>query len=118
MPQEKRKELDSVNADFEAAQRALLGAVFDAVSCSMRNKDRIMVKHPPRMADMANWVTRAEPALGWERGTYVRTFQTSVEEAASISLEASPLGQGLLQWLHRHPGGFDGYAAEFLLTLA
>lgn len=114
MPHEQRKELDVVKADFEAARPSLLGAVFDAVSCSLRNKDRIVVKHPPRMADMANWVTRAEPALGWERGTYVTMFQTSVEEAASISLEASPLGQGLLQWLRYHPRGYDGYAASFL----
>lgn len=47
------------------------------------------------MADLTVWVTAAEPALGWERGAFLRTYRRNRGEAIELGLEASPIAQNV-----------------------
>ena len=48
---------------FRQAQPRILGALLDAVSCALRNIESVKLTSIPRMADFAEWVVAAEPAL-------------------------------------------------------
>ena len=54
------------------ARPVILGALLDAVSGALRNLDKVKLDRSPRMADLAKWITAAEPALGWEAGRIPR----------------------------------------------
>jgi hypothetical protein len=94
IPDEKRR--------TEAVQRALedrlrpriLGVLLDAMAGALASEP---VTEPlPSMADWYAWVARAEPALGWPRGTLRRIYAGVRESAAAAVLEVSPLAATLL----------------------
>lgn len=76
---ERRTEAD-LWAELEEARPRLLGSILDAVACALKNFDTVKMNKLPRMADYARWVTAAEPALGWDRGTFVKAFESSAAE--------------------------------------
>jgi hypothetical protein len=43
------------------------------------------------MADFAEWVSAAEPALGWQAGSFMHAYTTNREAANELTLEASPV---------------------------
>jgi len=59
---------------FETAQGRILGVLLDAVSCALRRVKKVKLDRLPRMADFAEWATAAEPALGWEQGTFMLAY--------------------------------------------
>jgi hypothetical protein len=86
---------DSFWREFEAARPEILGALLTAVSSALRHLGSVDVSADLRMADFGQWVTAAEPGLGWEMGSIVAAFQAG-QEAAMVDLVqddllASPL---------------------------
>ncbi|MGA8012203.1 MAG: primase C-terminal domain-containing protein, partial [Candidatus Acidiferrales bacterium] len=75
--------------DFRKAQPRMLGALLDAVSCSLRRLSAVKLVRFPRMADFAQWVTAAEPALGWSKGTFLNAYEANRISANALTLEAS-----------------------------
>ncbi len=43
------------------------------------------------MADFARWVTAAEPALGLQKGAFLKAYARNIESAADLALEFSPV---------------------------
>jgi hypothetical protein len=80
---------------FEAARPRILGALCDAVAGALRDLPAVSIKKLPRMADAAKWVTAAERALGWNRGTFLADFQTVQQDASDVVLEGSPVPPAL-----------------------
>jgi hypothetical protein len=98
--------------EFNEAYPRILGALYDAVSAALRNERTVNVPDPPRLADFARWVTAAEPALGWEPGTYLRAEEGSRADANELALESSPLAEAIRR--HIGPKGIFGPAAVLL----
>lgn len=102
---------------FKKAQPKLLSALLDAVSCALRRLDSVKEPSLPRMADFAQWVVAAEPALGWAEGTFLRAYNSNRGTANALSLEGSPLVTPLKRLLASR-ASWRGTAAELLRKMA
>jgi putative DNA primase/helicase len=89
IPEENRRSEREFWQGFSGEAPAILGAILDAVSCSLRNYRSVKLSYLPRMADFAIWVTAAEPTLGWEPRTFLKEYSRNRAEASSQIVAAS-----------------------------
>jgi hypothetical protein len=101
---------------FEAVRPQILGSLYDAVACALRRLPEVQPPALPRMADFANWICAAEPALGWPEGTFLAAYKRNREGLTAQGLEASPLFQPIERIAKRGP--WNGTATELLSELA
>jgi hypothetical protein len=99
--------------EFEEARPRILGALLDAVACGLRNLPTTRLKSCPRMADFATWIVSCEPALGWESGTFLRSYERNRGEANQVSLDGSPIGAAV-QEIARIETKWTGSATDLL----
>jgi hypothetical protein len=71
----------------------------------------------PRMADFAQWVTAAEPALGWERGTFLQAYKENRAQGNLLSLESSHIAHLLLALVNDGNPRWEGTLKELLALL-
>ena len=112
IPEEQRRTEAEFWAAFERERPFILGALFDAVSCALRNLPTTHLVRLPRMADFATWVVAAEPALPWEPGRFLQVYGGNRNDAHELALEASPVAPVLLTLLDE--GDFTGTATQLL----
>src|SRR5436190_1120011 len=74
IPERERRTEAEYWREFERARPAVLGALYDAVSAALRNEATTRLASRPRMADFAEWVSAAEPALGWPPGAFLSAY--------------------------------------------
>jgi hypothetical protein len=106
---------------FEAARPRIFGALLDAVAAALKNLPAVEQSKAvwPRMADFAQWVAAAEPALNLEAGTFLKAYERSRETANATALESSPVVAALLALLKaRKDGKYEGTATELLDALS
>ena len=96
-----------------AIRPGVLGALLTASQTALANHDRVVLPNLPRMADFAVWVTAAEPALGWEHGTFLRTYRRNRGEAIELGLEASPIAPNIRAIIDRDQR-WEGAAKDLL----
>ncbi len=113
IPEESRRPEADLYAAFDKARPRILGGLLDAVVTALREVATIKLPTLPRMADFAIWATAAEPALGWEHGTFLAAYQGNRESANEVALEASCVARPLLEVLEEH-GAWSGTAGELL----
>jgi len=101
--------------DFEAVRSQILGALCDAVSMALRMQSSVQLQALPRLADFAQWVCAAEPALGWPSGTFIQDYTTNGATAHALALEASLVAQPVLDLAQT--GDQEGTASELLAKL-
>jgi len=111
-----RRSEDEFWRELNAALPRILGAFLSAVSQAIKNLPSTQVSNSPRMADFAIWVSAAEPALGWEPGTFLSAYDENRAAANQIALEASPIAAPLFAILARGP--WQGTASALLKALA
>lgn len=116
IPEERRRPEAQMMAAFEAARPRIMGALLDAVSVAIRDLPTVQLPCLPRMADFALWVTAAETALGWERGTFLPAYQGNRASANDLALESSPVARPVLDILEES-AGWSGTASELLQLL-
>ena len=68
------------------------------------------------MADFAEWITAAEPGLGWEAGSFLPIYAGNRQEAIEISIENDPVALAALA-LVADVGAWEGSAAELVTEL-
>ena len=92
---ERRSEAD-LRLEIEAVMPAVLATLYMAVAKALSGREVM----PPevadlRMIDSARWITTAEPALGFEIGTFARTLKRKQSETASELVNNEPIVGGL-----------------------
>lgn len=117
IPPSDRREERGLWERFERIRPRVLGALLDAVSTALANRDRIKLGYVPRMADFAVWVMAAEPALGWPTGAFMTAYVGNRDEANSAALEASPVAPPIINLLEGSSGSWKGTASELLAKL-
>jgi primase/DNA polymerase family protein len=105
---------DDFWAAFEAIYPRLFGALCDALSCALRRVGEIELDRMPSMADLAKWVTAAEPALGWPDGAFMEAYQSRRDEAYEAVIESELAGPYIKRMCET---GFEGTAGELLESL-
>lgn len=81
-PSERQTE-DDVWRRVAVALPGVLGALCDAMVVALRDSSKVQLAYLPRMADVARWVTAAEPSLGWTPGTFVEAHRRN-QKAATV----------------------------------
>jgi hypothetical protein len=104
-------------AAFDAARPRILGALLDAVCVAQRTVDQVQLDRLPRMADFARWVTAAEPALGWPRGAFLRTYVARQRDSNEIVLTAARISTPLQKVVAGAGGRFEGAYSDLLQDL-
>jgi len=99
IPKECRLQKEVFWSRLEDTRPEILGALLDAASAAMANRNDVNLEGLPRMADFVAWVTAAEPALDWPSGSFLEAFEENNGEALKTSLEGSLLAQKILQAL-------------------
>jgi hypothetical protein len=101
---------------IEAVLPGVLGAVFTAVAGALRHLPEVQLDELPRMADFVKWVTAAEPALGWQPGTFMAAYNRNRAAANDLALESLALLPSI-ESLLTAKGSFTGTATELLEAL-
>jgi hypothetical protein len=114
--EEQRKSENALWAQYDKVRPLVLGAALDAVVVALRNIASVKLSRRPRMADFAEWVVAAEPALGWKKGTFLAEYQGNREAANELALEASSVGPIIVNLMHDVPK-WEGTAKELLREL-
>ncbi|MEE1612068.1 hypothetical protein [Microvirga sp. CF3016] len=116
---ERQTEDDFWEAWAEVAPR-VLGALCDGLSAAVRRVGTVRLERIPRLADFAKWVTAAEPGLGWEDGTFLRTYSGNIQDVADSAFEANPVAVAIHAMLCEPSCGeygWRGTATELLDAL-
>ncbi len=103
---------DVLWSEFAKEQPRLLGALCDLASRALANREAAALEEYPRMADFARW---ALAALGQNSG-FLERYRGNRRTAAATALEASPLGEVLLQFMAQQDR-WEGTAKELLRVL-
>jgi hypothetical protein len=92
---DQRRDENSLAAAFECARPRILGALLNAVSCALRNRETTKLKELPRMADFAIWATAAEPALGLQPGEFMDAYNANRRAAIHLNLEQDSVAEAI-----------------------
>ena len=91
--QDKRRTETALKEAFGNTHPRILGALLDAVSCALRNRESTKLQELPRMADFAIWATAAEPALGLQPGEFMDAYAANRYEAIRLNLEQDSVAE-------------------------
>lgn len=115
VPKQKRKRESVFWSEFEAARPKIFGALLDVVAAAHRNLPTVKLENLPRMADFAAWVIAAEPALGWNSGTFLEVYARNRQAANDLALDASLVAGAVKKLMEKGP--WEGTASELLEVL-
>lgn len=116
IPERSRRPEAEMSELFEELRPRILGALLNAVVGAMKNLHSVKPDDLPRMADFALWVTAAEQALGWPKGTFMSAYAGNRASANDVALEASPVARPLIEMLDEQ-GEWVGTSSDLLEPL-
>lgn len=108
-----------IEARFETAQPALLGALLDLFVkvLAMLPSVAIEREHLPRMADFAALGEAVFRVQGQPAGTFLSRYSDKRKDGVVRTIDASPVGAALTTYLAESPSGFNGPLTNLLATL-
>ncbi len=95
IPNPERRTTEQVLEGFRKAHPRILGALLDAAAHALRTLPDVKPDALPRMADFAEWVIAAEPALGLADGEFLRAYRENRNDAHGQALDACPIVEPL-----------------------
>ena len=113
IPHEKRLVEDDYWRSVEDALPGIMGAVFDALSATLRSYP-IKIACLPRMADFATWSVSTEVGMGW-KPLFLQAYAKNRAQANSMAIEGNHIAEELLKEVL--PSSWTGTAAELLEEL-
>ena len=116
IPDAKRKSRRELLQRFEFAKPSILGALLGVLSKALANLSAVQLPLLPRMADFAQLITAAEPALGWSPGTFLRQYTQDRADTAAGFIESDSVAVAVLN-LMKAKNKFSGTATELLAEL-
>jgi hypothetical protein len=112
---DRRRTENEIWCDFRAAHPAVLGALLDAVVHGLRELPKTKLKHKPRMADFALWVTACEGALCLPC-TFDEAYSKNRSDAIETVIDADPVADAVRTLMRKHPE-WIGTATRLLKVL-
>jgi hypothetical protein len=105
-----------MEARFEAAQPALLGALLDLFVKVLAELPSVAIapEHRPRMADFAALGEAVFRVHGEPAGAFLARYNAMRKDGVLRTIDASPVGAALVAYLAAAPGGFNGTLSELL----
>lgn len=110
-PKERRTERE-LWPNFTAATPKILGSLFDAVSAGLRCRDGVDIEEPPRMADLAEFMTAVEIGLELEVGRFTNLLLDHQRKALIDLATGSALAELIATIAYRDT--FEGTATALM----
>lgn len=107
---------EEIEREYEPIRPLVLGALLTATSRALREKHGVVLPLKPRMADLATWVTAAEPSFGWDEGTFLEAYLTNRDDTQAAAIDSSPIGAPLMALMHSRQS-WSGTAKKLLEEL-
>lgn len=101
IPEFQRRPESELWEELEEASPEILGFLFSAVSAALRSLPETKLERLPRMADFALWVSAAEEALGWKKGSFIKIYNNNRDDANRQALETSPVAAAVWKLMQR-----------------
>ena len=96
IPKHKRIPEKQLQALWESSKPFVFAALCDALSSSLKNIGKVKMQEYPRMADFAQLVAAAEPALPWNPGEFSKAYSENIKKVIDISLEADDVAVAVM----------------------
>jgi hypothetical protein len=101
--EEDRRTVEELWGAYLEKWPGFLGCIFDAVSVGLANTNLAPQKKRPRLADLAQWVARCEPALGWAPGTFLNALLNNRAAGAETVVDANPVAAAIRDFMAKPP---------------
>ncbi len=111
---ERRTEAE-MNAEIDTLRPCILGAIYEVISCALRNESSTEVPSSIRMADAARWIAAAEPATGFPENSMIDALKNCQAERIIERTDNDVIGSPLVAMLLDGP--FEGTIADLLAGL-
>jgi len=115
IPEAERQTKAELQAKFTEAAPAIFGGLLDALCVGLRNLNSVNLPLLPRMADFAQFAVATETGLGYEPGSFMKTYAANQREAVESGLEVDPLAQAIRELVDGEE--FEGTMGELLERL-
>lgn len=103
IPNEQRKSEQEFWKLFNEQKPYILGALFTALSTTLKVVKDIQLTSKPRMADYARYGASASIALGNSAENFIKAFDENVKRQNKAALESSSTAQVVLAFMREHP---------------
>lgn len=116
MSVEGRKTEGELLAEFEGLRPAILGVLYDAVSCALKHYATTVTPPGFRMADAARWIAAAEPALGFPPGAILTAIAEAQDDLLVERINDEALVIAIRELLSSPTvkSGYEGHVGELL----
>ena len=103
IPAKERQELSQIYEQFEAIRPRILGALLEGVSSALRHQKDVSasLKERPRLADFAVWAIAAEPAFGFEKGSFLEAFTGNQRESQNLVVQNDPVLRQIIEFVKK-----------------
>ena len=110
-----RKTEEEILSEFNDIYPQILGALYDAVACALRNEGTIKTPRNVRMADAAKFLCAAEPSTGLPKGAFLTALERSQTDRIVERTDNDPVVVGLRSKLEKNP--FEGTMGDLLSAI-
>jgi len=92
IPDDQRHSEESIWAKFEVEHPRLLGAIFDTLARTLKEKETLQLSKRPRLADWGEYAAAAYNALGWGQEQFLEDWSNvvKVQTRAPWTVRRSP----------------------------
>ena len=118
IPETKRKPEDVFWRQFTEALPRILGAFYDAISLGLNNLDSVSFERLPRMADFAKFIVAAEPALPWNKGLFMRAYESNRKDTVESALDGDVVSWAVIQMMNHRDTFWSGTPTELNMVLS
>jgi hypothetical protein len=117
IPDDRRKPEKDLWAHIGKRAPLILGALFDAVACGLREIDHTTLETLPRMADFCLWSTACFCDNHVNENTFIDAYTANRAETVDNVIEADPVASALKQFVTEQRGEWAGTKGELLKEL-
>lgn len=103
--------------EFQRVRPAVLGALLDVVTGTLRHLPDVRVDRLPRMADFALVGVAVERTMGWPDGSFLAAYRGNRAVADTLALDG-PVAAALLAFTDQAPLPWVGTAGELLTRMS
>ncbi len=99
IPDNERRSEEDLWAEFDRVHGGLLGAIFDTLAKTLREKETLQLRRRPRLADWGEYAAAAYKVLGWGVDQFLEDWGEVVRVQNMGTLDGSPVAQAILAFM-------------------
>lgn len=116
IPDDQRRKIQEVWAEFEATRPRLLACIFDIIVKVLRSRGTFSLPQHPRMADFAEVAELISRAMGYPDNTFLDAYFENIGLQTEQAIESSPVATAIMEFMETRVE-WEGTVTELLAEL-